>query len=123
MYDTGLRITPGTSIELVHTCGRCFHAYGMSRGLSKKLWGLLADGHDTLCSLSAQHKKFPAGWTPEMNFADYVVNENLCSQLSGGGILVVGRNLEARDGGHVGVIWQDRGRFPSIVENTEGGVV
>ena len=121
-YDRNLHFAPGTGIEMVHTCGRCFHAYGMSLSLAGQLWGLLGEGHDAACERSAAGRPFEDGQANEMNFMDYLINEYLCSMVPGGGLLAVGRNVAGPEGGHIGLIVQDRGRFPSVVENPEGGV-
>lgn len=92
----------------------------MSLSLARELWALLGTGHDAGCELSAAGKDFEPGTPSEFAFSDYLINENLCTNV--GGFLLVGRNLEGKEGGHMGIVLQDRGRFPSIVENPEGQV-
>ncbi|KAI9027085.1 hypothetical protein DFJ74DRAFT_704505 [Hyaloraphidium curvatum] len=120
-YDRDERFVPGTLVEVARTCGRCVHAYGMPLSLARELWSLFDSGHDEGCRLSAAGKEFPEGQGPEWSFLDFALQEVLCSRV--GGLSVVGRNIPSpQDGGHVGIVFQDRARSPSIVEDPKGGV-
>lgn len=110
-----------SGLTSVYMCGNCLHAYGMSRAVANKLWSLLLKDHDSGCQNSARGLEFPPDYRPEFSYMDWLLNTELCKRTEKG-YLLVGKNLVGEHFGHVGMVQQDRTKFPSIISDKSKGV-